>query len=63
MLGLFLSWAATRLIQNQLWNVKATDPWTLVAVTAIVLLVGLLACASPARQAIKVDPMVALRYE
>src|SRR5215469_17302436 len=63
MLGLFLSWAATRLIQNQLWNVKATDPWTLAAVTAIVLLVGLLACASPARQAIKVDPMVALRYE
>ena len=62
-LGLFLSWAATRLIQNQLWNVKATDPWTLAAVTIIVLLVGLLACASPARQASKVDPMVALRYE
>lgn len=62
-LGLFLSWAATRMIQNQLWNVKATDPWTLGAVTAIVLLVGILACASPARRASKVNPMVALRYE
>jgi putative ABC transport system permease protein len=62
-LGLFLAWAVTRLIQNQLWSVKPTDPWTLGAVTAIVLLVGLLACAGPARRAAKVDPMVALRYE
>jgi putative ABC transport system permease protein len=62
-LGLFLAWGLTRLIQNQLWNVKASDPWTLGAVTIIVLLVGLLACMSPARHAAKVDPMVALRYE
>jgi putative ABC transport system permease protein len=63
-LGLFLAWATTRLIRNQLWSgVKPTDPWTLCAVTAIVLLVGLLACARPARRASKVDPMVALRYE
>ena len=62
-LGLFLAWAVTRLIQNQLSNVKPTDPWTLSAVTAIVLLVGLLACTSPARRAAKVDPVAALRYE
>jgi ABC-type antimicrobial peptide transport system permease subunit len=62
-LGLFLSWAATRLIQNQLWRVKPTDPWTLGAVTSIVLLVGLLACVGPARRAVRVDPMVALRCD
>jgi ABC-type antimicrobial peptide transport system permease subunit len=61
--GLFLAWATTRLIQNQLWRVKPSDPWTLGAVTAIVLLVGLLACAGPARRATRVDPFVALRSE
>jgi ABC-type antimicrobial peptide transport system permease subunit len=60
-LGLFLAWAVTRLIQNQLWRVTATDPWTLGAVTAIVLLVGLLACVGPARRATQVEPSVALR--
>jgi len=62
-LGLFLAWAVTRLIQNQLWRVKPTDPWTLGTVTAIVLLVGLLACAGPARRATRVDPFIALRQE
>lgn len=62
-LGLFLAWAVTRLIQNQLWRVKPTDPWTLGAVTAIVLLVGLLACAGPARRATQVEPFLALRQE
>jgi predicted permease len=62
-LGLFLAWAVMRVIQNQLWRVKPTDPWTLCAVTVIVLLVGLLACLGPARRAARVDPMVALRYE
>jgi predicted lysophospholipase L1 biosynthesis ABC-type transport system permease subunit len=62
-LGLFLAWAVTRLIQNQLWRVTPTDPWTLAAVTAIVLLVGLLACAGPARRATQVEPSVALRQE
>ncbi|HEU5402065.1 MAG TPA: FtsX-like permease family protein, partial [Terriglobales bacterium] len=61
--GLFLSWAVTRLIQNQLWHVKPTDPLTLGSVTAIVLLVGLLACVGPARRATKVDPCIALREE
>ena len=62
-IGLFLAWAVTRLIQNQLWRVKPTDPWTLGAVTAVVLLVGILACAGPARRATQVDPFVALREE
>ena len=62
-LGLFLAWAVTRLIQNQLWRVTPTDPWTLAAVTAIVVLVGLLACVGPARRATQVEPSVALRQE
>jgi ABC-type antimicrobial peptide transport system permease subunit len=62
-LGLVLAWAVTRLIQNQLWRVAPTDPWTLAAVTAIVLLVGLLACVGPARRATQVEPSVALRQE
>ena len=61
--GLFLAWALTRLIQNQLWHVKPTDPWTLSCVTAIVLLVGLLACVGPAHRATKVDPCIALREQ
>jgi ABC-type antimicrobial peptide transport system permease subunit len=61
--GLFLAWALTRLIQHQLWRVKPTDPWTLGAVAALVLLVGLFACAGPARRATEVDPFVALREE
>lgn len=61
--GLFLAWAVMRLIRNQLWNVKPTDPWTFGAVILIVLLVGFAACAGPARRATQVDPLVALREE
>ena len=62
-LGLFLAWALTRLIQNQLWHVKPTDPVTLGCVTVLVLLTGLLACVGPAHRATKVEPNVALREE
>lgn len=61
--GLFLAWAVTRLIGNQLWNVKPTDPWTFGAVILIVLLVGFAACVGPARRATQVDPLAALREE
>ena len=62
-LGLFLAWSITRLIQNQLWGVKPGDPWTLSVVTAVTLCVGILACTGPARRATRVDPLVALREE
>jgi len=54
---------AVRVIASELYGVKSGDPWTFSLSAALILVVGCLACWIPARRAMRVDPMVALRYE
>jgi putative ABC transport system permease protein len=55
--------AVTRLIESMLFKVSTTDTVTFAVVAAALVGVASLACYIPARRAIRVDPMVALRYE
>lgn len=63
MLGLAGSWFAARVLAALLFQVKAHDPWLLAAALALQIAIALLAAWIPARRAMRVDPMVALRYE
>jgi putative ABC transport system permease protein len=62
-IGLGLAFAVKRLISNLLFDVSATDPWTFALTSLLILAVALAASLIPALRAIKVDPVVALRYE
>ena len=53
----------TRVLQTQLFNVKPTDPVTMVAVAALITVIAGVACYLPASRATRVDPMVVLRDE
>jgi ABC-type antimicrobial peptide transport system permease subunit len=62
-IGLLASLAGTRLLKSLLHGVAATDPLTYALVVLLLGGAGFLASYIPARRAMRVDPMVALRYE
>ena len=62
-IGLAGSVAVSRVLANQIWGVSPRDPVALGAVAAGMLLAALVACYVPARRAMRVDPIIALRQE
>jgi ABC-type antimicrobial peptide transport system permease subunit len=61
--GLLAAAALTRVLQRFLLQVSAADPFTFAASAALIGFIALLAFYVPARRAIRVDPLIALRHE
>jgi len=61
--GLVGAWTLTRAMSHMLVGVSPSDPLTSLSVAALLSFITLLACWIPARRAMRIDPIVALRYE
>jgi putative ABC transport system permease protein len=62
-IGIVASLELTKFIASQIWGISATDPATFEGVAILLLAVAMAACWIPARRAMKIEPMEALRYE
>ena len=62
-IGIAAAFGVTRFMSAMLYGVRANDPATVIAVAILLMIVALAACYIPARRAMRVDPMIALRYE
>jgi predicted permease len=63
LIGLLSSYGFTRFLASQVWGVSTTDQRTFATVAILAIFAGLAACYIPARRAMRVDPMGALRHE
>jgi len=63
LLGIIAAASLQKTVANLIYGVRPFDPLVLLSVMALLGAIALLACAVPARRAMRVDPMVALRYQ
>jgi len=61
--GMALALVGTRALRSQLYGIRSSDPATYVALSAVLLVVAVLATYLPARRATRVDPAITLRAE
>ena len=62
-IGFAAAWALMRLMAGLLFEVNATDPATFLSISLLLVSIALIACLLPARRALSVDPVIALRAE
>lgn len=62
-IGLGVAAGVTRYLQSLLYGVRPTDPWTFAYIAILLGCIATFGCYVPARRAMRVDPVVALRYE
>ena len=63
LVGLFAAFGSTRLVGTLLYGVNPSDPFIFFSVTALLAAAAFAACYFPARRALKIDPVIALRFE